>query len=464
MPCRAARYTPCCAGWVGPTVLLCVYGFFSMMRPIEPFLTEFFTGPYKNLTATQVTTQVYPVLTYFSLVFLIPVLLVTDLLRYKPVIVLQGLSYVTAFLLVLLGSGIRAAQVALFSYSIAMAADVAYFTYIYSVVQPSYYQRVTSYVRGANLLGYAVGALLAQILQSLGGVSLYCLAFVTLISVSIALITSLLLPMPKTSLFIKENYSVQQRNADEDADKSESQYYIWVWSVTAARHIGRMFTRLVLDCKQCYSSVAVLFFCIWAATGRCGFYQVASYVQLLWLYIQPHNFTAYNGGVDGIGTLSGAAATVAVGHMSLEWSVWGELLLGVLTFLIAGAVFLMDLTDNIWISYTCYILSKTIYMQLATICSFQIAKTLSRKRYALVFGINIFMGMVLQSVLTAIVINTKSLQLTITSQFVIYASFFVAVSLLLTVRGVYTVLHMKRAAAGNQAERATNLPEGSHDL
>uniref|UniRef100_A0A3Q3RD75 Solute carrier family 19 member 3a n=1 Tax=Monopterus albus TaxID=43700 RepID=A0A3Q3RD75_MONAL len=234
-PCRAARYTPCCAGWVGPTVLLCVYGFFSMMRPIEPFLTEFFTGPYKNLT------------------------------RVTP--------------------------------------------------QPS---------------------------------------------------------------------------------------------------------QLVLDCKQCYSSVAVLFFCIWAATGRCGFYQVASYVQLLWLYIQPHNFTAYNGGVDGIGTLSGAAATVAVGHMSLEWSVWGELLLGVLTFLIAGAVFLMDLTDNIWISYTCYILSKTIYMQLATICSFQIAKTLSRKRYALVFGINIFMGMVLQSVLTAIVINTKSLQLTITSQVLEY--------------------------------------------
>ncbi|XP_022608730.1 thiamine transporter 2-like [Seriola dumerili] len=462
-PCRAGHYMPCHAGWVGPTVLLCIYGFCSMMRPIEPFLTEFLTGTCKNLTTEQVTRQVYPVWTYSSLLLLIPVLLVTDFLRYKPVIILQGLTYVIAFLLVLVGSGVPSTQLALFSYSIATAADVAYFSYIYIVVHASYYQRVTSYVRASILLGYSVGGLLAQLLVSLGGVSLYCLAFVTLISVSIALITSFFLPMPKTSLFLNGTYSAQQRNSDEDAHKSESaDSDNRMKSRMAAKHIGRMFRRLILDCKTCYSSAALLFFCIWAATGRCGFYQVSGYVQLLWVYIQPQNATAYNGGVDAISTLTGAAATVAVGHMSLEWSVWGELILGGFTLLIAGSVFLMDLTDNIWISYTCYILFKTVYMQLSTICTFQIAKALNRKRYALVFGINSFVGTVLQSVLTAIVINTKSLKLTITSQFFIYASYFAVIAMLFTVRGVYTVLHMKRPAAGNQAERATNLPEVSH--
>ncbi|XP_070765410.1 thiamine transporter 1-like [Enoplosus armatus] len=461
-PCRADHRGPCRAGWVGPTVLLCVYGFCSMMRPIEPFLTEFLTGTYKNLTTEQVTRQVYPVWTYSSLVLLVPVLLVTDFLRYKPVIILQGLTYVTAFLLVLVGSGVHSAQLALFCYSIATAADVAYFSYIYTVVQPSYYQRVTSYVRGAILLGYAVGALLAQLLVSLGGVSLYCLAFLTLISVSVSLITSFFLPMPKASLFLKGTDSAQQGSSGEDTHNSESQgFSIWVESVAAGKQVGRMLRRLILDCKKCYSSAAVLFFCIWAAAGRCGFYQVTGYVQLLWVYMQPHNFTAYNGGVDAISTLSGAAATVAVGHMSLEWSVWGELVLGVFTFLIAGSVFLMDLTDNIWISYTCFFLFKTVYMQLTTICTFQIAKMLNRGNYAMVFGMNSFVGTVLQSVLTAVVINTKSLRLTITSQFLIYASYFAAISLLFTVRGVCTLLHVKRPAEGNRAERATNLPEGS---
>ncbi|KAI3368475.1 hypothetical protein L3Q82_025486, partial [Scortum barcoo] len=336
-------------------------------------------------TSNWVTRQVYPVWTYSTLLLLVPVLLVTDVLRYKPVIILQGLTYVTTFLLLLVGSGVHLMQLALFCYSIAMAGDVAYFSYIYSVVLPSYYQRVTSYVRAAILLGYTVGALLAQLLVSVGGVSLHCLALVTLISVSVALVTTFFLPMPKTSLFLKGTYSAQQGNSGEDSQD----FSIVVKSTMAGCQAHR----------------------------RCGFYQVTGYVQLLWVHIQPHNFTAYNGGVDAISTLTGAAATVAVGHMSLEWSVWGELVLGGFTFLIAGTVFLMDLTDNIWISYTCFILFKTVYMQLATICTFQIAKTLSRSRYALVFGINSFVGTVLQSVLTAIVINTKSLQLTITSQF-----------------------------------------------
>ena len=53
-PCWAGHYMSCHAGWVGPTVPLCIYGFCSMMRPIEPFMTEFLTGTYKNLTTEQV--------------------------------------------------------------------------------------------------------------------------------------------------------------------------------------------------------------------------------------------------------------------------------------------------------------------------------------------------------------------------------------------------------------------------
>lgn len=246
----------------------------------------------------------YPVWTYSSLVLLVPVLLVTDFLRYKPVIILQGFTYVTAFLLVLVGSGVRSAQLAFFIYSISMAADVAYFSYIYTVVQPSYYQRATCYVKGAVLLGYAVGALLAQVLVSLGGVSLYCLALVTLVSVSIALITSFFLPMPKTSLFLKGTYSAQQENSGEDTHDSESRD-VFFWAKSVTKHVWRMFRTLVSDCKKCYSSVALLFFCIWSATGRCGFYQVAGYVQILWLHMNPHNFTSYNGGVDGFSTLTG---------------------------------------------------------------------------------------------------------------------------------------------------------------
>uniref|UniRef100_A0A4W5K3X3 Uncharacterized protein n=1 Tax=Hucho hucho TaxID=62062 RepID=A0A4W5K3X3_9TELE len=49
------RVFACYIRLVGPTVLLCVYGFSSIMRPSEPFLTDYLNGPYKNLTTQQVT-------------------------------------------------------------------------------------------------------------------------------------------------------------------------------------------------------------------------------------------------------------------------------------------------------------------------------------------------------------------------------------------------------------------------
>lgn len=68
----------------------------------------------------------------------------------------------------------------------------------------------------------------------------------------------------------------------------------------------RALKRLVVDCKECYSSMAVLFFCVWSAMGKCGYHQITGYVQLLWASKQPqYNFTEYNGGVEAVATLSG---------------------------------------------------------------------------------------------------------------------------------------------------------------
>uniref|UniRef100_A0A8C5JL31 Uncharacterized protein n=1 Tax=Junco hyemalis TaxID=40217 RepID=A0A8C5JL31_JUNHY len=39
--------------WFFPTLILCLYGFFYMMKPSEPFLTPYLTGPDKNLTTDE---------------------------------------------------------------------------------------------------------------------------------------------------------------------------------------------------------------------------------------------------------------------------------------------------------------------------------------------------------------------------------------------------------------------------
>ncbi|MBN3302269.1 S19A3 protein, partial [Amia calva] len=450
-----------------------------MMRPSEPFLTPYLTGSYKNLTIHQVSRQVYPVWTYSNFVILIPCFLLTDYLRYKPVIILQGLGYIATWLLLLFVPGVLAMQFMQATYGIVTASEVGYYSYIYSVISLKYYQRVTSYCRSITLVGYTCGSVLGQLLVSLGKVHYFYLNVISLTSVSIAFLTSLWLPMPQHSLFFHRR-DVQSSRAEESStnnievlqdSSSVSGSVSDGFTISDARkRDGNIFLKvlwkLLTDCKECFSSAQLISFSLWWAMGTCGYYQVASYVQILWSHKEPSkNFTAYNGGVDAVATLAGAAASFAVGHVRLDWSVWGELALGLFSSLNAGSVYLMDMTGNIWVCYACYVVFKSSYMQLITICTFQIAKNLTKERYALIFGVNTFVAVALQSILTAVVINTKSLNLSIMTQYFIYGSYFAVIALIFLGRGIYTVVYMKcikkedSIAEGSLSERDADLPE-----
>uniref|UniRef100_UPI00358F944C thiamine transporter 1-like n=1 Tax=Myxine glutinosa TaxID=7769 RepID=UPI00358F944C len=70
-----------------------------------------------------------------------------------------------------------------------------------------------------------------------------------------------------------------------------------------------------------------------------------------------------------------------------------------------------------------------------------IAKTLTLERYALVFGVNTFMALALQTVLTAIVVDSRGLGLDVLTQFLIYGGYFAFISLVYILKGACTLQH-----------------------
>lgn len=74
------------------SLLLCVFGFWKEVRPSEPFIYDYLIGEWRNLTGDQISKEVYPVGTYSNMILLVLVFLVTDLCRYKALIVVLGLS------------------------------------------------------------------------------------------------------------------------------------------------------------------------------------------------------------------------------------------------------------------------------------------------------------------------------------------------------------------------------------
>lgn len=76
--------------WIKITLVLCLFGTLREIRPSEPFVTEFLLGEWRNITEDQLNREVYPVGTYSYLALLVVVFLITDFLRFKPVIILSG--------------------------------------------------------------------------------------------------------------------------------------------------------------------------------------------------------------------------------------------------------------------------------------------------------------------------------------------------------------------------------------
>ena len=77
----------------------------------------------------------YPVWPYAYFSLLIPVFLLTDFLRYKPVIILEGLAYIVTWILLLWAPGVLAMQFMEIAYGIATSTEIAYLTYIYAKVR-----------------------------------------------------------------------------------------------------------------------------------------------------------------------------------------------------------------------------------------------------------------------------------------------------------------------------------------
>ncbi|KAL1022291.1 hypothetical protein UPYG_G00024690 [Umbra pygmaea] len=446
-----------------PTIILCIYGFFSNLRPSEPFLTAFLIGPDKNLTETEVVNEIYPIWTYSYLVLLFPVFLATDYLCYKPVLILQAGTFVVTYVMLVKAQGVLAMQFLEFFYGLATATDIAYYSFIYSVVDPTQYQRVTGYCRSITLLGSAAGSLTGQLLVSVAQMPLFYLSVITLVSAILAFMAPWFLPMPSKSLFFHKNHGTEEqgnlvhqiiRAPVDEAEDMESKLPLKTDDVSMVVKAGvygdasRASSGLVdvlrilwVDFLQCYSCRTLLAWSVWWALSTCGYFQVVNYAQALWEKVLPsQEFEIYNGYVETISTLLGALAAFSVGSVKVSWAVWGELAVCIFSVVMAVSVYLMDTIRNIWVCYISYVVFRATYMLLITIATYQIAANLSMQRYALVFGVNTFVALLLQTVLTVVVVDTAGLSLDIFPQFLIYASYFAVIAVIFLLAGLYNLV------------------------
>lgn len=420
--------------WIYATLILCGYGFFKEFKPSEPFLTPYLTdNTTKNFTKDEVNSQIYVYWPYSFLIAEIFVLLLTDIVRYKPVILVEATAYLMTRFLLIWGTNVVSMQMMQVVYGIATATEIAYFSYIYPAVSLKHYKKVTSYVRAVRLFGQAMAGIVGQILISTKAFNYLQLNYFSCASVFVACVFAILLP---------NLCSCSCWNGTET--QKTSSRGMGTCAQAVADYIRTTTHKRLLDLKAYYSSPSLLKWSLWWALATCGYLQVGNYVQSLWKEIATSTGVSYeyNGLVEAITTLCSAFAAFTLSFMKVNWPLWGELTIGCLSLLDSAVLFIAASTKLLWLAYICHILYRTTYAFLITIASTQLAYAITHDSYALIFGINTFIALVLQSFLTLAVSDEHGLDLGIRTQFRVYSGYYYFLMLVFVSAGVYKLTSM----------------------
>lgn len=243
---------------------------------------------------------------------LVPIFLLTDYLRYKPVLLLQGLSYISVWLLLLYGRSVLHMQFMEFFYSLTMAARIAYSSYIFSLVRPAQYQRMAGYSRSAVLLGVFTSSVLGQLLVTMGKVSFTSLNYISLAFLTFSLILAMFLKRPKRSLFFNRSEPARGEASPSELDKMHP----GPGQPRAARKLRGtllagwrdwIFVRMFRELGASLRLPQLRLWCLWWVFNSAGYYLIVFYVHILWNVVDPNRDTTkvYNGGVDAASTLLG---------------------------------------------------------------------------------------------------------------------------------------------------------------
>nr|XP_033341032.1 thiamine transporter 2-like [Megalopta genalis]XP_033341033.1 thiamine transporter 2-like [Megalopta genalis]XP_033341034.1 thiamine transporter 2-like [Megalopta genalis]XP_033341035.1 thiamine transporter 2-like [Megalopta genalis]XP_033341036.1 thiamine transporter 2-like [Megalopta genalis]XP_033341037.1 thiamine transporter 2-like [Megalopta genalis]XP_033341038.1 thiamine transporter 2-like [Megalopta genalis]XP_033341039.1 thiamine transporter 2-like [Megalopta genalis]XP_03334104 len=437
--------------WIVISCILCVFGCFKEFRPSESFVTDYFTGPWKNFTSVQVNHEIFPVSTYSYFATLIVVFLITDFVQYKPVIILCGLSGAITYVLIIFGKNLLTMQIMEFFYGLFFSTEVAYYTYIYAKVDKEHYQEVTSHTKAASLFGRCMSGIIAQLTVSFDMLDYHQLNYLTLSAVTFAMIWAFFLPPVGKSIYFHrknencisevtiETASDQQLTPVPQLSEDHIQFDSSNKKVSMVKKVRLAYALLWKDFLEAYSNGHIVKWSLWCSFSTCGYLQVTGYIQLLWQTAVSPQDKIYNGAVEALYTIIGTITVFCIGKVPFNWSLIGAVVVSFMSFMEGILLVVSSYSYNIWLLYLSFIVFGIIYHTMITVASFEVAKNISEDSYGLVFGINTFLALALQSILTAIVLN-ENLGLTLRCQYFIYGGYFIVIAMLYIIVGIFNIV------------------------
>eukprot|EP01135_Chromosphaera_perkinsii_P005494 Nk52_evm43s352 gene=Nk52_evmTU43s352 len=390
-------------------VILVLFGFLKAFKPSEAFLYPYLSDT-KGFTDDEINNQIFTVLTYSYLISLVMVAVLTKYIGYKIVIFIEAAAQLATRIILVWGNSLFLMQLMQVTFGIACAGEIAYFAYVYTLVDEKFYQKLTSFTRAAVLVGHMSASILGQILVTNFNVEYTVLFYISLASVTCATLTVFFFPRKHEDYEEVDGLVLEDVGSREETSAPEEKESVVEWAKNSLVRI-----------KIAYENYTVIRYSVWWIFAWTNVYNMEGYGSSLWDYVDSS--VVWNGYVDAMSRGCSALAAFVPLLMLLSLRKYGEVVIVFVSSIMTAVSYLMTYSTNIYLTYGLYIAYCACGYFIVAMAASKIAEhMLGSDDYSFVFGWNAFFSVLIQTIMQ-LVMGHQGLSVLITTRFFVFSTF-----------------------------------------
>ncbi|XP_022169843.1 thiamine transporter 1-like [Myzus persicae] len=410
--------------WRKITYVVAIFMFLIQIRPLEPYLTAYLTGPNGKISLSEVANSMESIRSYSALIATFIMLIISDYLLYKTVvIILTSCSCITYILMAGFPSLVQL-KVSMFFYGSAYCTTTVASCYLFARIKDKkHFQKSASFAAVGLELGKFFGDVSGQIIVSSSGGSYSLLPYCNAFAMFLATIWAFLFPpiKPKDSLKTNcpdENTMLLGNSGNITSNTHEIKHCNS--RVDNEYKIVLVLKQIWLDFKTSLSNKIILKKSLWYIFGMAAYVQVLNNMNVLYSYVankHGHNDILSNGFAESMVTLCGALGAYLIGKVQLDWNYYGDIFTSFCSILMG--VFMMScyFYEHIQLIYLSYILYGLISEAILVITLCELANHLKSQCYSLVIGFNLLGSLVMSAIMTFFFVQFNFLEITVPGRF-----------------------------------------------
>ena len=166
---------------------------------------------------------------------------------------------------------------------------MAYKSYVFVAVTKERYSTVSFYLAGATLLGRSMSSFASQILHDYAEISFLQLHYISLASVSLALLLALLIPAPQFTIGLNNGSAIQPSVSDTDNLFVDG-------NISNLQKVKECLNRGKTNIFLSYKSIQTRRWAYWAIVSSALYFMVSfddpciACHQCVWEMTNPHNY------------------------------------------------------------------------------------------------------------------------------------------------------------------------------